>query len=115
MGKSHHHIDYVEFPSTALEPVKAFYGKAFGWTFADYGPTYAAPQNAGLDGGFQADANEAPAKPLIILYSDNLDASLVAVTGAGGMVTKTIFDFPGGRRFHFTDPAGNELAVWSDK
>jgi predicted enzyme related to lactoylglutathione lyase len=115
MGKSHHHIDYVEFPATDLGPVKAFYGQAFGWTFADYGPTYAAPRNAGLDGGFQADSEEAPAKPLIILYSDDLDASLASVAEAGGTIAKPIFDFPGGRRFHFTDPAGNELAVWSDK
>jgi len=115
MGRSHHHIDYVEFPAAGLGPLKAFYGKAFGWTFTDYGPTYAAPDNAGLDGGFQAEPEEAPAKPLIILYSDDLDSSLHAVAGAGGVITRPVFDFPGGRRFHFTDPSGNELAVWSDK
>ncbi len=115
MSKSHHHIDFVEFPATALEPLKAFYGKAFGWTFTDYGPTYAAPDDAGLDGGFQADAGEAPAKPLVILYSRDLETSLAAVSEAGGTVTKAIWEFPGGRRFHFTDPSGNELAVWSDQ
>ena len=115
MGRSHHHIDYVEFPAADLGSLKAFYSKAFGWTFTDYGPTYAAPDNAGLDGGFQAEPKEAPAKPLIILYSEDLDASLHAVADAGGVVTQSIFDFPGGRRFHFTDPSGNELAVWSDK
>ncbi len=115
MAKHHHHIDYVEFPAADLGPLKAFYGKAFGWTFTDYGPTYAAPDNAGLDGGFQGDGQTAPAKPLIILYSDDLEASLSAVADAGGVVTQSIFDFPGGRRFHFTDPSGNELGVWSDK
>lgn len=95
--------------------MKAFYGEAFGWSFTDYGPTYAAPTDAGLDGGFQADAEDAPAKPLVILYSDDLEASLAGVTAAGGTITKSIWEFPGGRRFHFTDPSGNELAVWSDK
>ncbi len=115
MSKSHHHIDYVEFPASDTGPIKTFYGKAFGWRFIDYGPTYTAPAEAGIDGGFQADAAEAPAKPLIILYSHDLDASLQSVTNAGGAIAKPIFDFPGGRRFHFTDPSGNELAVWSDK
>lgn len=115
MSKTHHTIDYVEFPAQATGPVKAFYGQAFGWEFADYGPTYAAPVNAGLDGGFQADPDEAPGKPLVILYSDDLEASLAAVTEAGGSIIAPIFAFPGGRRFHFADPSGNELAVWSDK
>lgn len=114
MSKAHHRIDYVEFPATTTESVKTFYGKAFGWEFADYGPTYAAPINAGLDGGFQADPDEKPAKPLIILYSKDLVASVAAVTKAGGVIIAPIYDFPGGRRFHFTDPSGNELAVWSE-
>ncbi len=113
--KTHHAIDYVEFPANDLSALKSFYGKAFGWAFADYGPTYAAPTNAGLDGGFQADANEAPAKPLVILYSLDLEASVSAIEESGGTITRSIFDFPGGRRFHFSDPSGNELAVWSDK
>ena len=114
MSKTHHTIDYVEFPAGPLSETKSFYQRAFGWSFTDYGPTYAAPDKAGLDGGFQADPDEKPAKPLIILYSDALEDSLKAVTAAGGAVTKPIFDFPGGRRFHFTDPSGNELAVWSE-
>lgn len=114
MSKSHHRIDYVEFPARDTAPLKDFYDQAFGWTFIDYGPTYAAPENAGLDGGFQADPAEAPAKPLVILYSNDLQSSLDAVTRAGGVITKPIFAFPGGRRFHFTDPSGNELAVWSE-
>ncbi len=115
MSKTHHSIDYVEFPVTDLTAVKSFYSRAFGWSFTDYGPTYAAPNNAGLDGGFQADPGEAPAKPLIILYSDDLAKSLASVTANGGEIIKPIFEFPGGRRFHFRDPSGNELAVWSDR
>ncbi len=114
MSKTHHAIDYVEFPAGDLAGLKGFYNKAFGWNFIDYGPTYAALDKAGLDGGFQADRDEAPAKPLVILYSDDLEASLAAVTAAGGSITAPIFAFPGGRRFQFTDPSGNELAVWSE-
>jgi len=110
---THHKIDYVEWPATALPQTKAFYAQAFGWGFTDYGPTYAALNEAGLDGGF--DADEGPAKPLVILYSDDLDASRAAVLAAGGVLTRDIFDFPGGRRFQFSDPSGNELGVWSDK
>ncbi|MFP1129648.1 VOC family protein [Asticcacaulis sp. W401b] len=109
----HHKIDYVEWQATALPETKAFYHQAFGWNFIDYGPTYAALSEAGLDGGF--DADNGPAKPLVILYSENLEASRDTVLGAGGHLTQDIFSFPGGRRFHFTDPSGNELGVWSDK
>lgn len=115
MSKVHHNIDYVEFPAGDLSQIKAFYGNAFGWTFEDYGPHYIAPTNAGLDAGFQGDKDEAPAKPLLILYSIDLEHSLESVTKNGGKITQPIFDFPGGRRFHFRDPSGNELAVWSDK
>ncbi len=114
MSKTHHSIDYVEFPAGDLARLKGFYGRAFGWSFVDYGPTYAAAQGAGLDNGFQADRDEAPAKPLVILYSQDLEASLAAVTTAGGTITAPIFTFPGGRRFQFSDPSGNELAVWSE-
>lgn len=113
MPGPHHHIDYVEFPSASTEVTKAFYQAAFGWTFIDYGPTYAALAGAGLDGGFQADPEATPKAPLVILYSDNLEASREAVATSGGTITHDIFAFPGGRRFHFTDPSGNELAVWS--
>ena len=106
-------LDYFELSATGgtLDTVKAFYASAFAWAFTDYGPTYAA-FDEGLDGGFQADAAEAPAKPLPVLYSEDLEASVEAVTNAGGRITRPIFTFPGGRRFQFTDPAGNELAVW---
>lgn len=109
---THHKIDYVEWPATALPETKAFYHQAFGWSFLDYGPTYAALSDAGLDGGL--DADNGPAKPLVILYSTNLGASREAVLEAGGKLTRDILDFPGGRRFQFTDPSGNELGVWSD-
>lgn len=106
-------IDYVELPGGDLAAVKSFYGQAFGWTFTDYGPTYAA-FNEGLDGGFHTDDPDAISKPLVILYATNLEAMDAKVRAAGGVITKPIFEFPGGRRFHFTDPAGNELAVWSE-
>lgn len=108
-------IDYVELPGGDLASTKAFYAKAFDWKFVDYGPTYAAFEDAGLDGGFQADPKEAPTQPLVILYSEGLEATLARVKEAGGQITVPIFSFPGGRRFHFRDPAGNDLAVWSDR
>jgi len=106
-------LDYIEMPATGatLDRAKAFYANAFGWAFTDYGPTYAA-FNEGLEGGFQADAAEASAAPLPVLYSDDIEATLAAVQAANGVILKPIFAFPGGRRFHFRDPAGNELAVW---
>ncbi|MDP1630866.1 MAG: VOC family protein [Caulobacter sp.] len=108
-------IDYVEFPSTSVPAVKTFYAAAFGWTFVDYGPDYAAFDGAGLDGGFNGDdAAEGAAKPLVVLYAHDLEAMAARVTAAGGVVVKPIYSFPGGRRFHFTDPSGNELAVWSE-
>lgn len=106
-------LDYLEMPAAhgTLDRVKAFYSAAFSWSFTDYGPTYSA-FDEGLEGGFQADAAEAPAKPLPVLFSEDLEATLEAVEAAGGTVARPIFEFPGGRRFHFIDPAGNELAVW---
>ena len=111
-------IDYVEFAGGGdLGAAKAFYQAAFGWAFTDYGPTYAAfgAAEAGLDGGFQGDAAEAPATPLVVLYAHDLEAMIAKVRAAGGVVVKPIFRFPGGRRFHFRDPSGNELAVWSER
>lgn len=106
-------IDYVEFPAKHLPDVKQFYASAFGWTFIDYGPAYAAiDPSAGLDGGF--DASGERSKPLVILYASDLEAMESKVKEAGGTITVPIFAFPGGRRFHFRDPAGNELAVWSE-
>lgn len=112
---THLKIDYVEFASTDVATSKAFFDRAFGWTFQDYGPDYAAMTNAGLDGGLQRDPEHAGALPLVILKADDLEAAETAVTKADGIITRAIFAFPGGRRFHFREPGGNELAVWSEK
>lgn len=106
-------IDYVELPGGDLVVTKKFYSAAFGWSFTDYGPSYAAFEE-GLDGGFDADAAAQPERPLVVLYAHDLEAMAAKVQGAGGVIIKPIFSFPGGRRFHFRDPSGNELAVWSE-
>ncbi len=110
----HHAINYIEFPAEDLEAVKAFYMKVFGWQFTDYGPTYTAFTDGTLDGGFEKGTNRGKEGALVILYSNDLSQTLKDVEEAGGAIVNPIFDFPGGKRFHFTDPAGNELAVWSD-
>jgi len=108
-------IDYVELGSRNIGATQGFMAKAFGWTFIDYGPGYQAFANAGLDGGiFQAEG-EPPAPPLVILKTDDLEAALTAVTSAGAEIVNPIFAFPGGRRFHFREPGGNEMAVWSER
>ena len=114
---THEKINYIELPSRDLAATKTFYSDVFGWAFTDYGPEYAAFDHAGLDGGFfQADMNASTANgsALVVIYSKNLEQTQAKVEGAGGVIVKPIFSFPGGRRFHFTDPTGNELAVWSD-
>lgn len=106
-------IDYVELPARDLAAMKAFYGAAFGWTFQDYGSDYVAFSNAGLEGGFApVDTDPPRGGAMVILYADDLDAAEAAVTGAGGAIVAR-HAFPGGRRFQFTDPSGNELAVWT--
>ena len=105
-------IDYVEQPGGNLPVLKAFYADAFGWSFTDYGPGYAA-FNEGLDGGFDADP-EARKTPMVILYAKDLEVMQAKVRAAGGVITRAIFSFPGGRRFQFRDPSGNELGVWSE-
>lgn len=113
----HEKINYVEFPSSDLEATKHFYTKVFGWSFQDFGPDYTAIQEAGLDGGFfKADLRSSTqnGSALIVLYSASLERTQAKVESAGGKIIKPIFSFPGGRRFHFEDPTGNELAVWSD-
>ena len=105
-------LDYLELPGGELAETKAFYGEVFGWTFVDYGPEYAA-FDEGLDGGFDAQA-DATRTPLPVLFATDLEAMLARVEAAGGVIVKPVFAFPGGRRFHFRDPAGNELAVWSE-
>lgn len=110
-------INYVEIPSTNIEATKKFFTDAFDWSFIDYGPEYVAIENAGLDGGFfKSDqcAVTTNGSVLIVLYSKNLEQTLEQVQSAGGKIIKDIFSFPGGRRFHFSDPCGNEFAVWSE-
>lgn len=112
----HHKIDYVEFPARDLAASKHFFEQAFGWSFVDYGPDYASFSGEGLDGGFFRSplaATTATGSALIVFYSDTLEDTLASVTAAGGTLVKPIFDFPGGRRFHFTEPSGNEFAVWT--
>jgi hypothetical protein len=108
-------INYVEFETADIAASRTFLAQAFGWAFVDYGPDYAAMSNAGLDGGVTSKANDKLKAPLVILKADNLEDALVAVTKAGGVILKPPFSFPGGRRFHFREPGGNEMAVWSEK
>ena len=107
-------IDYIEFPATDLAAVKRFYATAFGWTFTDYGPKYTSFADGRIAGGFTTDQPVRAGGPLVVLRADDLEAALAKVEAAGGRITKRPFTFPGGRRFHFTDPSGNELAVWSE-
>jgi len=109
-------IDYVELPSvTAHELTRGFYAKAFGWKFTDYGADYAATTSGDVDLGLNGQPNEALAAPLPVIRVDDLEAAFDAVAGAGGVISRPIFAFPGGRRFHFIDPSGSELAVWSER
>ncbi|MBT5229409.1 MAG: VOC family protein [Methylococcales bacterium] len=116
--KQHEKINYVEFPAKDLESTKAFFSAAFNWHFQDYGPDYSAFSNQGLDGGFFRAELASSCKTgaaLIVFYSENLEATLQKIEAAGGTILQLIFEFPGGRRFHFSEPSGNEFAVWSDK
>jgi predicted enzyme related to lactoylglutathione lyase len=111
----HHGIDYVEFVVTDMAESKRFYTAAFDWEFNDYGPDYAGIRGRGGEvGGLRLDTNASTGGPLVILYSKDLETTVERVRGAGGRIVKEPFSFPGGRRFHFHDPSGNELAVWSE-
>lgn len=111
-------FDYIEFPAKSLDDyakAKAFYTSAFGWNYQDWGDNYSDTKNSGLGSGLNADPDHRPSHPLAVIYSSDLESARNKVVSAGGTITRDIFSFPGGRRFHFTDPAGNELAVWSDR
>jgi hypothetical protein len=108
-------IDYIELPAPDLDAMKAFYGGAFGWKFQDWGPDYVSFGDGRLAGGFRRESHVTAGGPLVVLYAVDLAGSERDVKAAGGKVVKEIFSFPGGRRFHFRDPAGHELAVWSDR
>ena len=111
-------INYVEFPAFDLDATKAFFTEVFGWSFQDYGPEYTAFYDAGLDGGFYKSDKRSTTDAggaLIVFYSEDLEASLEKVKAAGGKIRLDIFSFPGGRRYQFLEPSGNEFGVWSDK
>jgi predicted enzyme related to lactoylglutathione lyase len=114
IGRMSERIDYVELPCGDLAATRSFYASAFGWGFTDYGPTYAGFEDAGLDGGLAAGDAATTTAPLVLLKADALEDALARVEAAGGEITAPIFEFPGGRRFHFRDPAGNELGVWGE-
>ena len=111
------HINYVEFKAVDLPQIKAFYSKTFGWEFTDYGSGYTAFAQSGLEGGFQLieQGQHIANGALVVLYHEDLAVIKEQVIQSGGKIVMDIFSFPGGRRFHFTDPSGNELAIWSDK
>ncbi len=108
-------INYVEFKARDIEKTKQFYSACFNWSFIDYGPTYVSFTESGLAGGFEKTDNEIENGALIVLYYNELEQVKQKIIDAGGKITKDIFSFPGGNRFHFCDPSGNELAIWSDK
>ncbi len=113
----HEKINYVEYPARDIAATKRFFNKTFGWSFVDYGPDYAAFSNQGLEGGFfksELVSTSEKGAALLIFYSQNLAATQAKVEAAGGVISKAIYSFPGGRRFHFVEPSGNEFAVWSD-
>ena len=115
MKAKNNHINYVEFKANDLEAIKTFYNQAFGWKFKDYGPDYVSFSKSGLKGGFEKTEDSIINGVLVVLYHKNLDKIKNKIIIAGGKISKDIFSFPGGRRFQFLDPSGNELAVWSDK
>lgn len=108
-------VDYIELPGKDLMKTKAFYEQVFGWKFTDYGPDYTAFEDGRLAGGFTKDRQAVSGGPLIIIYGQDLPATERKVLEAGGQISRAAFSFPGGRRFHFKDPNGNELAVWSEQ
>ncbi|HEX8797921.1 MAG TPA: VOC family protein, partial [Terriglobales bacterium] len=107
-------MDYIEFPASDIEATKRFYNSVFGWTFTDYGPNYTSFHDGRLAGGFTMSAKPVKGGPLVVLYAKAFEDTRQKVVAAGGEIVVETFEFPGGRRFHFADPNGNELAVWSE-
>lgn len=115
MSQQNNHIDYLEFKAKDLNAIKSFYENIFKWQFQDYGPDYIAFSNSGIQGGFERSNDAVMNGVLVVLYHSNLAKTKAAIVNSKGIISREIFSFPGGRRFHFIDPGGNELAVWSDK
>lgn len=119
MGKSQNFcMDYIEFPATDIEGTKRFYHQVFGWDFQDWGPGYTSFNDGRMGGGFNTEAQVAGGSKttgvLVVMYAANLEDTYKKVKDSGGKIVRDTFEFPGGRRFHFSDPNGNELAVWSE-
>jgi len=111
-------IDFIEFPAEnvkSLNQTKGFYNKVFGWSYKVWGDDYSDTSSSGVNSGLNADPSHRPSHPLAVIYTEDLEGIREQIIASRGLITREIFSFPGGRRFHFTDPAGNELAVWSDK
>ncbi len=108
-------IDYIEIPVTDMAESRRFYAEVFGWKFVDYGPDYVSFNDGRLDGGFRKESSVHRGGPLVVFYATELETVETEIKKAGGTIVAEIFEFPGGRRFHFTDPSGNELAVWSEQ
>ena len=117
MSEHHHKVNYIELATQNIKATKTFFTKAFGWYCVDYGPEYFAFMDGGIDGGFYQSEKAASVEegsPLVVIYSEELEETQSHIEEFGGKVIKPIFSFPGGRRFHFREPGGNELAVWSE-
>jgi predicted enzyme related to lactoylglutathione lyase len=108
-------VDYIEFPASNIEETKKFYSEVFGWEFTDYGPQYTSFTDGRLGGGFALATEIAAGGPLVVIYATKLEEIEASIRRSGGRIVRDPFEFPGGRRFHFIDPSGNELAVWSDR
>ncbi len=110
-------LNYVEFPAKDLIATKRFFNVVFGWSFVDYGPDYVSFSNEGLDGGFyksELSSQTEHGAALLVFYSNDIQQTQLKVEASGGIILRPIFDFPGGCRFHFIEPSGNEFAVWSE-
>ena len=114
---AHEKINYVELPSTNIEDTKSFFINVFGWSFQDFGPEYTSFNNQGINGGFYKSSLSSTSNngsALLVFYSNNIESTQIKIEKAGGVIVKPLFSFPGGHRFHFTEPSGNEFAVWSE-